>query len=86
MAQQRGERYQICNQACPPRSPFPVMMTCSVLMTAVMIGVDPHEGSRTAVVIGPAEERLGGLRVRASAAQAAELVDWAAAWPSIGVG
>ena len=37
-------------------------------MTAVMIGVDPHKGSHTAVVIGPAEEPLGELRVRASAA------------------
>jgi hypothetical protein len=25
-------------------------------MAAVMIGVDPHKGSHTAVVIGPAEE------------------------------
>jgi transposase len=50
-------------------------------MTAVMIGVDPHKGSHTAVVIGPAEEPLGELRVRASAAQAGKLVTWAAAWP-----
>jgi hypothetical protein len=32
-------------------------------MTAVMIGVDPHKGSHTAVVIGQAEEPLGELRV-----------------------
>jgi transposase len=50
-------------------------------MTAVMIGVDPHKGSHTAVVIGLAEEPLGELRVRASAAQAGKLVEWAAAWP-----
>ena len=50
-------------------------------MTAVMIGVDPHKGSHTAVVIGPAEEPLGEIRVRASAAQAGKLVEWAAAWP-----
>src|SRR6202161_4049580 len=50
-------------------------------MAAVMIGVDPHKGSHTAVVIGPAEEPLGELRVRASAAQARKLVEWAAAWP-----
>jgi transposase len=53
----------------------------SVLMAAVMIGVDPHKGSHTAVVIGPAEEPLGELRVRASAAQAGKLVEWAGAWP-----
>ena len=50
-------------------------------MAAVMIGVDPHKGSHTAVVIGPAEEPLGELRVLASAAQAGKLIGWAAAWP-----
>ena len=50
-------------------------------MTAVMIGVDPHKGSHTAVAIDAAEEPLGKLRVRASAAQAQRLVAWAAAWP-----
>jgi transposase len=50
-------------------------------MTAVMIGVDPHKGSHTAVAIGTAEEPLGKLRVRASAAQAQKLVTWALAWP-----
>src|SRR6266699_3379107 len=50
-------------------------------MSAVMIGIDPHKGSHTAVAIGAAEEPLGELRVRASAAQAGALVAWAAAWP-----
>jgi transposase len=50
-------------------------------MAAVMIGVDPHKGSHTAVAIGAAEEPLGELRVRASAGQAQRLVAWAAAWP-----
>ena len=50
-------------------------------MAAVMIGVDPHKGSHTAVAIGAAEEPLGELRVRASAAQAERLLAWAAAWP-----
>ena len=48
---------------------------------AVMIGVDPHKGSHTAVAIGAAEEPLGKLRVGACAAQAEKLVAWAAAWP-----
>jgi transposase len=52
-----------------------------MLMAAVMIGVDPHKGSHTAVVTGPAEEPLGELRVRACAAQAEQLLAWAAAWP-----
>jgi transposase len=58
-----------------------VTMSWSVLMMAVMIGVDPHKGSHTAVAIGGAEEPLGELRVRACAAQTEKLVGWAAAWP-----
>jgi transposase len=52
-----------------------------MLMAAVMIGVDPHKGSHTAVAISAAEQPLGELCVRASAGQAGELVAWAAAWP-----
>ncbi len=50
-------------------------------MAAVMIGVDPHKASHTAVAIGAAEEPLGQMRVRASPAQAERLVAWAADWP-----
>ena len=50
-------------------------------MAAVMIGVDPHKGSHTAAAVSAAGERLGGLRVRASAGQVQRLLDWAAAWP-----
>jgi transposase len=50
-------------------------------MGAVMIGVDPHKASHTAVAISAAEESLGELRVRACAAQAERLVAWARAWP-----
>ena len=50
-------------------------------MAAVMIGVDPHKGSHTAVAIGAAEEVLGQVRVRASAAQARQLLAWSASWP-----
>jgi transposase len=56
-------------------------MTWSVLMVAVMIGVDPHKGSHTAVVITPDEEQLGEIRIHACAAQAGKLVAWAAGWP-----
>ena len=48
---------------------------------AVMIGIDPHKGSHTAVAVGAAEEPLGKLRVRACPDQAAKLVAWAQAWP-----
>jgi transposase len=50
-------------------------------MAAVMIGVDPHKGSHTAVAIGAAEEVLGQVRVRACAAQARQLLAWANTWP-----
>jgi hypothetical protein len=50
-------------------------------MAAVMIGVDPHKASHTAVAIGAAGEPLGQLRVRVSAAQAGRLVAQAASWP-----
>ena len=50
-------------------------------MAAVMIGVDPHKASHTAVAISATEEPLGELRVRACAAQAERLLAWAAAWP-----
>jgi transposase len=50
-------------------------------MAVVMIGVDPHKGSHTAAALSAAEERLGELRVRASADQVQRLLAWAAAWP-----
>jgi transposase len=50
-------------------------------MAAVMIGVDPHKASHTAVAISGSEEPLGELRVRACAVQAERLLAWAAAWP-----
>ena len=50
-------------------------------MASVMIGIDPHKASHTAVAISGSEEQLGELRVRASGAQAERLLEWAAAWP-----
>ena len=50
-------------------------------MAVVMIGVDPHKASHTAVAINAAEQSLGQLRVRASAVQAERLLAWARAWP-----
>jgi transposase len=50
-------------------------------VAVVMIGVDPHKASHTAVAIDAAEEQLGQLRVRACAAQASQLLGWAQAWP-----
>ena len=50
-------------------------------MAVVMIGVDPHKGSHTAAAVSAAEDRLGELRVPASAEQVQRLLAWAAAWP-----
>jgi len=50
-------------------------------MVAVMIGIDPHKASHTAVAIDPAEVPLGQLQARACAAQAERLLAWAQAWP-----
>jgi transposase len=51
------------------------------MMAAVMIGVDPHKGSHTAVAIGADEVLVGLVRVRACAAQAERLLAWAKSWP-----
>jgi transposase len=46
-----------------------------------MIGIDPHKGSHTAVVLDGAENVLGQVRVNASADQVERLRRWATAWP-----
>src|SRR5580700_10180754 len=51
------------------------------VVAVVMIGVDPHKGSHTAVALSAGEAVLGQVRVRASAVQAQKLLDWAAPWP-----
>ena len=50
-------------------------------MSKVVIGVDPHKSSHTAVAVGLDEVVLGKLQVRASAGQAEKLLGWAAQWP-----
>jgi transposase len=50
-------------------------------MADVMIGIDPHKGSHTAVAIGLGEEPLGELRVDACPSQAGQLLAWAQEWP-----
>jgi transposase len=50
-------------------------------MTEVIIGIDPHKGSHTAVVLDRDERVLGRLRVKASAGQLDQLRRWAAPWP-----
>ncbi|MBD0324156.1 MAG: IS110 family transposase [Aldersonia sp.] len=43
----------------------------------VMIGVDPHKGSHTAVAIDRAEVELAAIQVRSSSRQVEELLAWA---------
>ena len=50
-------------------------------MTGVIIGIDPHKGSHTAVVVDGSERKLGQLRVLATAGQVEQLRRWARAWP-----
>jgi transposase len=47
----------------------------------VLIGVDPHKGSHTAVAIDGDEECLGEFRVRATKKQCGLLLAWAEAFP-----
>jgi transposase len=44
----------------------------------VIIGVDPHKGSHTAVAIGSDETRLAAVKVRSSRRQLDQLLEWAA--------
>jgi transposase len=50
-------------------------------MSVVMIGVDPHKASHTAVAVDGQEKVLGRLRVQASHRQAEQLRAWAGTWP-----
>ena len=50
-------------------------------MAAVVIGIDPHKASHTAVAVDEREVTLGDVRVRATAAQSERLLAWAGRWP-----
>jgi len=47
----------------------------------VVIGIDPHKGSHTAVAIDESEHKLDEVRVRADRRQLERLTIWAAAFP-----
>jgi hypothetical protein len=47
----------------------------------VMIGVDPHKGSHTAVAVDAGERSLAELRVRCGPKQLERLLKWAAQVP-----
>lgn len=48
----------------------------------VIIGVDPHKASHTAVAIGEGEDELARKKVRASKNQVPQLLAWAESFPS----
>lgn len=48
----------------------------------VIIGVDPHKASHTAVAIDSAEVELSSKRVRANRAQVEQLLCWAEPFPA----
>lgn len=50
-------------------------------MTPVIIGIDPHKGSHTALALDEREGKLGQLRVIAAPGQVEQLQRWAASWP-----
>lgn len=50
-------------------------------MAAVMIGIDPHKGSHTAVTVNASEAVLGKVKVRATPAQVDQLRAFARRWP-----
>jgi transposase len=53
----------------------------TTVMTTVMIGVDPHKGSHTAVAVDGDERELDELRLRSSSKQCDVLLDWADRFP-----
>ena len=48
----------------------------------VIIGIDPHKASHTAVAVSGDEDELARLKVRASRGQLDQLLSWAAPFPS----
>src|SRR6476469_4057764 len=67
-------------QTCPPRS-FLLGREREAWVAGVMIGVDPHKGSHTAVVLDAGEVVLGQVRVTARRDQLLRLQRWAQPWP-----
>lgn len=47
----------------------------------VIIGIDPHKGSHTAVVVDRDERMVDEIRVRTSKDQTAQLFEWASGYP-----
>jgi transposase len=64
-----------------PKSGVPTAVSTNAITEehmGVIIGVDPHKGSHTAVAIGRDEVRLAKVKVRATRRQVDQLLEWAA--------
>ena len=48
----------------------------------VIIGIDPHKATHTAVAVNGSEDELSRLKVRATRDQVVKLLTWAAPFPS----
>ena len=48
----------------------------------VIIGIDPHEASHTAVAISDREDLLGLLKIRSNRSQVEQLRTWATGYPT----
>ena len=48
----------------------------------VIIGIDPHKASHTAVAISDSEDQLGLLKIRSNRSQVEELRTWATGYPT----
>jgi hypothetical protein len=56
------------------------------LVASVIIGVDPHKRSHTAVVLDTDEAIAAQLRIPADRRQTDRLLAWAAQWPKADLG
>ena len=59
----------------------PWLSTTKEHVVTVMIGVDPHKGSHTAVAVDAGERSLAELRVRSGPKQLERLLKWAEQFP-----
>jgi transposase len=50
-------------------------------LAVIIIGIDPHKASLTAVAVGPSGTLLGHRRLLVNAGTLSQLVAWAAGWP-----
>src|SRR5262249_11022654 len=79
LARRRRERADTELQSDRPTTVTPV--TTKEHAMTVMIGVDPHQGSHTAVAVDHSERSLAELRVRSGPKQLVRRVRWAEQFP-----